>query len=83
MFPLQMVVVTGTAAYLIQTDSATTAAATGWTGKMSAQEGTTVMDLSIRIKMRMESGNINACNHLWHYSIPCALHQCSGYNDRR
>ena len=46
-----------TAVYLTQTDSATMAAATGWTGKMSAQEGTMVTDLSIRIMMRMESGN--------------------------
>ncbi len=46
-----------TAAYLIQTDFATMAAATGWTGKMSAQAVTKVTDLNIRITMRMESGN--------------------------
>lgn len=57
MIPLLMVVVTGTAVYLIQTGSATMAAATGWTGKMSAQEGTMVTDLSIRIMMRMKSGS--------------------------
>ena len=36
---------------------ATMAAATGWIGKMSAQEGTMATDLSIRIMMRMESGS--------------------------
>ena len=53
----QTIVVITTAAYLIQTDFATTAAATGWTGKMSVQAATKVTDLSIRITMRMENGS--------------------------
>ena len=46
-----------TTAYLTQTDSATMAAATGLTGKMSAQATTEVTDSSIRTLMKMESGN--------------------------
>ena len=57
MIPLQMVVVIGTEVCLIRTDSATMAVATGWIGKMSALEATMVTDLSIRIMMKMESGN--------------------------
>ena len=76
-------VVIMTAAYLTQTDSATAVAATGWTGKMSAQVVTKVTDLNIRIMMKMESGNKNKYNHVRHYSFPSALHQRSGHNDRR
>ena len=50
-------VVTLTAAYSTQTDSAAMVAATGWTGKTSAQADITVMASSILTLTRMENGN--------------------------
>ena len=56
----QTMVVILTTAYLTHIDSATMAAATGWTGKMSVQVTTMVTASSIRTTMRMESGSSSA-----------------------
>ena len=50
-------VVIMTTAYLTQIDSATMAAATGLTGKMSAQATTMATASSIRTLMRMVNGS--------------------------
>lgn len=58
MIPLLLVVVTGTAACLIHTCSATMAVTTGWTGKISVHKVTRVTELNIRIMMRMASAGM-------------------------
>ena len=62
----------------------TMAVATGWIGKMSAQEATMVTDLSIRTMMKMENGNLHTTiPYVWNHNLSSALHQRPGQNDWR